>query len=532
MHYHDVIHSHFDQFLISANSPFSLFSVTITVTNQVKEGGLMSTDKTNEQLLEQVASLTVVVSSQATTIDQLNQTVVKLNSTIAELQSTIAELKEQINKNSKNSSKPPSSDGLKKPTPKSLRKPSGKKAGAQKGHDGTCLSVTSEADETIKHMPSACENCPFYDNCMGVACVCDSRRVVDIVVKTTITEHQILEIPVCPIHGIAVKGEFPEDIKAAVQYGENLQALVVAMNTVGAVSINRTHEILSGVFSIPIATGTISNMVKRCAAAVSPAVSKIKQKIIDSGLAHFDETGTRVADKLWWVHDASNCEYTFLCVSPKRGQAGMEQCDVLPHFHGIAVHDCWASYWNYENIEHALCCAHLIRELTGIADNHPEQTWATEFINLLLEMKKAKEKAVAKQKDCLSYYYYHKFDKRYQELLEQARESNPLPESATKKRGRKKKGKILALVERLDHYKASVCLFIHNFKVPFDNNQAERDIRMIKVKTKVSGCFRTEAGAKEYLQIMSYIGTAHKQGHNAYEAIKNAISGNPDYVFS
>ena len=146
-------------------------------------------------------------------------------------------------------------------------------------------------------------------------------------------------------------------------------------------------------------------------------------------------------------------------------------------------------------------------------------------------MKKVKDKAVEKGKDSLSYYHYHKFDKKYDELIEQARKENPLPETTKKKRGRKKKGKILALVERLANYKASVCLFIHNFNVPFDNNQAERDLRMIKVKTKVSGCFRTEEGVRDYLKIMSYVGTAHKQGYNAYEAIKNAISGHPDFIF-
>ena len=186
--------------------------------------------------------------------------------------------------------------------------------------------------------------------------------------------------------------------------------------------------------------------------------------------------------------------------SPKRGNAGMEQCGVLPEF-------------------------------KGIDENHPEQKWASAFIDLLLEMKKVKDKAVEKGKDFLSYYHYHKFDKKYDELIEQARKENPLPETAEKKRGRKKKGKILALVERLANYKVPVCLFIHNFNVPFDNNQAERDLRMIKVKTKVSGCFRTEEGARDYRKIMSYVGTAHKQGHNAYQAIKNAISGHPDFIF-
>lgn len=470
-----------------------------------------------EQLLQQIDSLTATIDAQTQLIAQLNQ--------------TIHELKEQLNKNSKNSSKPPSSDGFKKPAPKSLRKSSGKKAGGQKGHPGTHLAVITTPDETIKHMPSACEGCPHYKMCKGTACIAEKRHLIDAVVTVNVTEHQTLEIPICMMHGGTRKGEFPPDIKATVQYGENLQVLSVALNTVGAVSIKRTHEILSGVFNIPIATGTINNMVKRCADGLTDTIEKIKQKMQTSALGHFDETGTRVNKKLWWVHDASNCEYTYLDISPKRGFKGMEQCGVLAEFSGIAMHDCWASYWNYPDVTHAVCCAHLLRELTGIIENHPEQKWASAFIDLLLEMKKVKDKAVENGKESLSYYYCHKFDRRYDELIEQARAENPIPKTTEKKRGRKKKGKVLALVERLAKYKAPVCLFIKNFKVPFDNNQAERDIRMIKVKTKVSGCFRTEEGARDYLKIMSYIGTAHKQGYNAYEAIKNAISGTPDFIF-
>ena len=484
----------------------------------------MTKDEMIEQLLQQVNSLTA-------TVDSLNATIDAQTKLIAKLNKTIQELKEQLNKNSKNSSKPPSSDGLKKPAPKSLRKPSGKKAGGQNGHQGVHLAVIAEPDDIIKHMPAACEGCPHYAMCKGTACVGEKRHVIDAVVTVNITEHQSLEIPVCMLHGDTRKGEFPSDIKATVQYGENLQALAVALNTVGAVSIKRTHEILSGVFNIPISTGTIKNMVKRYADCLTDTVGKIKQKMIGSGLGHFDETGTRVDKKLWWVHDASNCEFTYLDISPKRGFAGMEQCGVLTEFQGIAVHDCWASYWNYPEIQHAVCCAHLLRELTGISENHPEQAWASSFIDLLLEMKKAKEEAIAAGKEALSDYDCQKFDKKYEELIKLAREENPLPETTEKKRGRKKKGKILALVERLANYKASVCLFIKNFSVPFDNNQAERDLRMIKVKTKVSGCFRSEEGAREYLKIMTYVGTAHKQGYNAYEAIKNAISGEPDFIF-
>ena len=389
----------------------------------------MTAEELNEALLQQVESLNATINAQAQLITQLNQ--------------TIQELKEQLKKNSRNSSKPPSSDGFKKPVPKSLRKPSGRKAGGQNGHPGTHLAVITEPDDIIKHMPSACEGCPYFKMCKRTACIAEKRHVIDAIVTVNITEHQSLEIPVCMMHGDTRRGAFPANIKAAVQYGENLQALSVALNTVGAVSVKRTHEILSGVFNIPIATGTISNMVKRCADRLTDTVNKIKQKMTGAGLGHFDETGTRVDKKLWWVHDASNCEYTYLDISPKRGFAGMEQCGVLTKFQGIAVHDCWASYWNYPDIQHAVCCAHLLRELTGVSENHPGQTWAPAFINLLLEMKKAKEKAVEAGKESLSYYYYHKFDKKYDELIKLAREENPLPETTGKNAAGRKRGRSL-----------------------------------------------------------------------------------------
>ena len=375
----------------------------------------MTVEEMNTQLQMQVNALNASLNS-------LQQSFDAQTALIAQLNQTIQELREQLNKNSKNSSKPPSSDGFKKPAPKSLRKPSGKKVGGQEGHQGTYLSVISDPDEIVKHMPSACEGCPHYKMCKGTACVAEKRHVIDAVVTVNVVEHQLLEIPICMLHGDTRKGSFPNDVKATVQYGENLQALSVALNTVGAVSVKRTHEILSGVFNIPLATGIISNMVKRCADAVSETVNRIKQKVADSSLGHFDETGTRVDKKLWWVHDASNCEFTYLDISPKRGYLGMEQCGVLPVFHGIAMHDCWASYWSYEDCQHAVCCAHLLRELTGIAENHPEQKWASAFIGLLIKMKKVKDKAVEAGKETLSYYHYHKFDKRYDELIKQARE--------------------------------------------------------------------------------------------------------------
>ena len=259
-------------------------------------------------------------------------------------------------------------------------------------------------------------------------------------------------------------------------------------------------------------------------------VDEIQRRMTEAKIAHFDETGTRVDKKLWWVHVASNSEYSFFKISPKRGVNGIDECGVLPNFNGTAVHDCWSPYWKY-GVTHAVCCAHLLRELTGISENHKDQKWAPGFISLLLAMKKAKEKAMESGKAELSRYYYKKFDKQFDELIKLGREENPMPEpDPNKKGGRRKKGKVLSLIERLEKYKESVCLFINDFAVPFDNNQAERDLRMIKVKTKVSGCFRSENGAHDFLKAMSYIYTAHKHNINAYEAILKAFTGTSEFI--
>jgi transposase len=237
------------------------------------------------------------------------------------------------------------------------------------------------------------------------------------------------------VYRIRLKGEFPDNIKAAVQYGENLQALAVALNTIGAVSVNRTHEILSGVFGIPLSTGTISNMVGRCANGLTKIVELISQKLRVSEVINCDETGTRVDGKTLWVHNASNSEYTHLTITAKRGQEGMNAGGVLPGFMGIAVHDCWAPYWRYPHILHSLCNAHLLRELVGVEENNSDQKWAAKFKNLLLEMKKAKDDTVDTGKWQLTKELYQEFDRRYDEIIAQAYAENPLVEMIGKKRG-------------------------------------------------------------------------------------------------
>ena len=485
-------------------------------------------------LLEQISAQNKLIEELSAQNSELSQTVASLNATIEQLNATIRELTEKKNKDSHNSSKPPSSDGYKKPpAPKSLRGKTGKKSGGQKGHEGSNLAQ-AVPDHVIGCMPSKCAQCPRHDECMSKAEVLERRQVFDSVVKIEVTEYDRLRVTNCPMHGWTREGFFPDGINAAVQYGDNLQALVVALNTVGAVSICRTREILSNVFNVPLSEGTIKSMVSRCAGSLADVISRIGRLVTGGEVDNADETGFRVEGSLHWAHVLCNGAYTLITLSQKRGWPGMEEIGLIPKFSGILVHDCWAPYWKAPGVVHAICCAHLLRELTGIEENNPGFTWPKAFKKLLLKMKKARDKAYEKGKQALSYYHLHKFSLVYDHIIETAYKETPEPPPTPgrKKRGRKKRGKALALVDRLKALKGAVCLFTRNFLVPFDNNQAERDLRMIKAKTKVSGCFRTEKGAQEYLDIMSYVSTAKKLGSNAYEAIKNAVTGTPDYIFA
>ena len=456
-------------------------------------------------------------------VEQLTYLVKELREQLVAAHAKIAELEEHINKNSKNSSKPPSTDGYKKPSPKSLRKPSGKKQGGQSGHKGTTLHIDKEPTQTVSHMPEKCIECPKQAMCRKSACVAETRYVADAVVEITLIAHEALEIE-CPRNKVRLRGSFPVGVNAPIQYGDKLNALVVAFHTVGAVSTNRIHELFGNVFEIPLSTGTVINMVSNCAAKVKPVVERNRDKIAAGPLAHFDETGCRVNQRLSWVHVASTSSETYLYLSEKRGSKGMDEGGVLPAFHSIAIHDCWAPYWKYD-MEHGICCAHLLRELNGVQENHPEQKWPSYFSKLLLDMKHAKEAALLAGQDSMDAAQREKLLGRYDRIITTAYRENPKPEATPGKKGRRKRGKVLALVDRLRKYKDAVCLFIKNFAVPFDNNQAERDLRMVKVKTKVSGCFRTKEGCQDFLNILAYSSTAKKHHVNPFHAILLAIKG-------
>jgi transposase len=322
-------------------------------------------------------------------------------------------------------------------------------------------------------------------------------------------------------------GCFPQGINSTMQYGANLEALAVSLNTVGMVSINRTHEILSGVFGVPISTGTISAMVKGCAEKMSGTVQTIQDTVMDEPLLHADETGIRVDTKTVWAHTASTDRLTYIAVHENRGKKGMDAIGILSSYTGTVIHDCWASYFRYGAIRHGLCNAHLVRELTAVLEN-TKQVWAQSLIDLLIIIKLTKEKLILKNRGSTP-YFLKKFSLSYDAILKKALKKNPALRHGERQKGRPKRGTTGALVDRLIAHKDKYLLFFTDFSIPFDNNQAERDIRMFKVKQKVSGCFRTMDGAKNFAAIMSFIGTARKHGLSAFQAIKNALNG---YQFS
>jgi len=244
-----------------------------------------------------------------------------------------------------------------------------------------------------------------------------------------------------------------------MKYGNNLKSLVVALNTLGAVSINRVHMILGSVFGIPLSTGTITDWVERFAGSISDVVDEIGRFVVACPVVNFDETGLRMNGKLHYAHVASTSHYTYLYFSSKRGLEAMNKGGVLPNFHGIAVHDCWQPYWRFDQTSHSVCCAHLLRELIGVRANHPEQVWAPLFFKLLLRMKEAKERAIRKGKNALRKSQLILFSVLYDVYLRIGRRENPLPplDPNRKKGGKPKRGKVLSLIERLAKYKGAVC---------------------------------------------------------------------------
>jgi transposase len=458
-------------------------------------------------------------------IQALQQQVRALQKQVAEEAILIQSLQDQLAKNSRNSGQPPSSDGLKKPRTRSLRRKTGRRSGGQKGHKGHTLKQVEEPDHVEVHEALTCPHCATSLQAVE-AHDHEKRQVFDVPpVRIEVTEHQAT-IKDCPVCGQQVKGDFPDAVTQPVQYGPRIKAQASYLNNYQLIPWARTCETLGDFYGHTPAEALVLEANTALVKQTEPSRTATKQQLIEAEVARFDESGLRVEGKLNWLHVTSTERLTHYAVHPRRGQEAMKTIGILPEFEGRAVHDHWQSYFTFDLCRHALCNAHHLRELQFVVDQY-QQEWAVDMAKLLLAIK-AEVEAARPEQSSLSPERITHFEQRYDELIAQGLEANPPPATPPpKRRGRKKQSPPKNLLDRLQRRKPEVLAFMYDFRVPFDNNLAERDVRMVKVKQKVSGAFRTRTGAETFCAIRSYISTVRKHGLNVIDAMYDALTGSP-----
>ncbi len=336
--------------------------------------------------------------------------------------------------------------------------------------------------------------------------------------RLRVTEHRA-EVVRCSSCGRRTKAGFPAGVSATVQYGPSLMARALYLHDYQLLPYARTAEAMKELFGCAISAGTLSAAVRRCATGLVETEVKIKRGLRRSPLIHADETGLRVKGKLAYVHVASSARLTHYAADVRRGKAAIDEIDILPAYRGTCVHDGWLSYTHYSGCRHALCGAHLLRELTFFAELSEEtKAWASPLKGLLLEMKGVAEREGAQ----VPTWQAEELTTRYDRLVAEGQGAQPppnVPPLACRQ--------ARSLLRRLKKRKAEVLLFLSDPSVPFDNNLAERDLRMVKLQQKVSGCFRTDEGARRFCRIRSYVSTARKQGRGVLAALQGACKGEP-----
>jgi transposase len=465
------------------------------------------------------------------TVGQGEDAVVSLISSLLQIialqAARIQALEDQLAKNSSNSGKPPSSDGLKKASRhRSLRKSSGKKSGAQPGHPGHRLELSANPNRMERHPVQRCAHCQASLEEAPVERI-EKRQEYELPpLQLIVTEHQA-EVKCCPCCGRTTQAEFPEGVTQLTQYGPGFKALLTYLNQKHFIPLERVNEFCEDVFHHSVGEGTIVEANAQVAETVEPVQERVRQHLIQTeDTAHFDESGLRVQGKLNWIHSASTERVTCYHVDSKRGQEGIDRAGILPERTGNSMHDDWKPYYSYPNARHDACNAHHLRELAFLQERYPQE-WEGEMAKHLVAIKAAVEEALAQGLTCLTPEQLTAFEAHYDELVEQGLALNPLTERPPGKRGKLKQPPPKNLLDRLRDHKSAVLAFMYDFKVPFDNNLAERDIRMVKLKQKISGCFRSEEGAKVFCLIRGYLSTAQKNGVSALEALKMAMCGSP-----
>jgi len=464
-----------------------------------------------EQVADLVLTLFDLVEKQAAQIESQAAQIKKLEARLVTLE-----------RNSRNSSKPPSSDQgnfSNKPKPKTTRKSSGKKRGGQVGHKGTTLRQVSTPDHIVKHKLPATLFCP---KCQQQTNTCptgtQTRQVFDTPsIEIYVTEHQAQQCQ-CQHCNATLTADFPKEASAPVQYGTNLQALCVYLNSYQLIPYKRLSEMIKALFGLSISAGTIANMISSAGVKAKQTQEVVDEALRKVNILHSDETGCRLKGKRAWLHVASTSHLTSYHFDLKRGQEAMINADILPSFTGRLIHDCWGAYNRFSQCNHGLCNAHLIRELI-YASEELKQPWAQPLLDLILKAKTLTDQHPEglekfSQKDLLE---------QYRSLIQQGLELNPEPTPIVGKRGQLKRSKQLNLLRRLDQKQSEFLAFMTHPEVPFDNNQAERDLRMMKTREKISGGFGTEQRAIDFCSLRSVISSSLKQGRDVLDSISSML---------
>ena len=478
-------------------------------------------DKLIEKLLAKIAELEKIVLAQSILIAEQARFIAEQSKTIKRQGERITELERRLDKNSQNSSKPPSSGGLNR-KPQNNRDKSGKSTGGQKGHVGTTLQ-SAEPDEVISLSVSRCESC-LADLSKQIPDDIEKRQVHDIpLVKIHITEYQA-EKKQCSC-GRVTCGAFPSEVKPGVQYGARIKGLALYLHNEQKLPYARCCEFLTDYYGSSFSEGSLFATQKKAHDILLPIEEKTKAALTLKKVLHHDETGMQVTKLLYWLHVASNDQLTVFHIHEKRGKEAMDEQGILPEFNGILVHDHWKPYFLYTQMQHGLCNAHHLRELKLFEEEG--QIWAGKMRAHLKAWCHMVNEAGRENKNELPEAVYQKHLKKYQTILDEGEKELPLATKEPNKRGRPKQPRGRNLLHRLRDYQQEVLRFARDFDVPFTNNQAERDIRMAKLKQKISGGFRSLNGAKMFARLSGYLSTLRKQKINIAEAMTSLASGKP-----
>ena len=477
----------------------------------------------NKGLRKQLAERDEIIKQQQGLLSEQNALIEQLREQQGILADQMKTLQERLCKDSHNSHLPPSSDRFVR-KPKSLRTKSEKKSGGQAGHQGSSLQWSSTPDEVIEQQVERCEACQ-HDLQAVATCGRERRQVVDLPSPRLLVREYQAEQKQCPhCHHITI-ATFPAGVQAPLQYGPHVGATAVYLVQQQLLPLARACEVMRDLLGVPMSEGTVCDLIQRCAQTLAPVEQQITEALKQAEVIHQDETGLYVAGKRHWMHVTCTPTLTHYHVDKSRGQAALEAIGILPYFTGVSIHDGWGSYFLYD-CQHAACLVHVLRDLVFVAEEQGA-LWAADLKELLLEMKQATEEAREQGKLWLDPLEVVDWETRFLELLEEGDQLHPYAVAPPGTRGRCKQSAARNLLDRLRKHQQAVLAFLEDLRVDFDNNLAERDLRMVKVQQKVSGCFRSVAGAEAFSRIRGYLSTLRKQGLPLLSALQATLCGHP-----